>query len=137
MGFLSVIGIKGAAIIALILGLAGWLGYNHYQLQAALTGRKAAETERDLAGVARDKAIDANKSNILVMAQLEKEKSDIQLALNALDTDRKKNQKIIADLSTVIRSMATDPANKVQLSPVLQVTIDNIQKQRAARERLP
>jgi hypothetical protein len=33
--------------------------------------------------------------------------------------------------------MATDPANKVVLSPVLQTTIDRIQKQRVAREALP
>jgi hypothetical protein len=137
MGFLSVIGIKGVVIIALVLGLGGWAGYNHFQISSAQAARDKAIAERDEAGIARDKAVEANKVTQATIEALTKEKADIQVALNNLDSDRRKNQKVINDLSTVIRTMATDPANKVVLSPVLQTTIDRIQKQRVAREALP
>jgi hypothetical protein len=137
MGFLSVIGIKGVVIIALVLGLGGWAGYNHYQISSAKAERDTAIAERDEAGIARDKAVEANKVTQATIEQLTKEKADIQVALNNLDADRKKNQTVINNLSSVIRSMAADPANKVALSPVLQRTVDDIQKQRAAREALP
>lgn len=134
---LQSLGLKGVLIIAAIIGLGGWAGYNHFKISSAVAARDQAIVDRDQAALARDKAIEANKVTQETIAALTKEKADIQIALNNLDSDRRKNQKVINDLSTVIRSMATDPANKVQLSPVLQKTVDEIQRQRVAREALP
>jgi hypothetical protein len=133
MGFLSVIGIKGAIIIALVLALGGWAGYKHFQVVSAQAEAKQAIADRDQAGIARDKALDANKVNQATIDALQLEKADIQTALNNLETDKKRNQQVINNLSATIRSMAQDPANKVALSPVLRATVDAIQKQRAAR----
>lgn len=133
MGFLSVIGIKGAIIIALVLALGGWAGYKHFQVASAQAEAKQAIADRDQAGIARDKAIEANKVNQETIDALQQEKADIQTALNNLETDKKRNQQVINNLSATIRSMAQDPANKVTLSPVLKATVDAIQKQRATQ----
>lgn len=137
MGFLSVIGIKGAIIIALVLALAGWAGYKHFQVASAQAEAKQAIADRDQAGIARDKALEANKVNQETIDALQQEKADIQTALNNLETDKKRNQQVINNLSATIRSMAQDPANKVTLSPVLRATVDAIQRQRATREVTP
>lgn len=134
---LQSLGLKGIVIIVAILALGGWAGFNHFKISSAVAARDQAIADRDQAAIARDKAIDANKVTQDTIDRLTKEKADVQTALNNLDIDRRKNQKVINDLSTVIRSMATDPANKVQLSPVLQKTVDEIQRQRVAREALP
>jgi hypothetical protein len=133
MGFLSVIGIKGALIIALVLALGGWAGYKHFQVYSAQAEAKQAIADRDQAGIARDKALEANKINQATIDALQLEKADIQTALNNLETDKKRNQQVINNLSATIRSMAQDPANKVALSPVLKATVDAIQKQQAIR----
>jgi hypothetical protein len=137
MPIFTALGVKGVAILVLLLALGGWAAYKTYQVSSAQAEAVAAKAERDEAATARDEALKVNTANQLAISQLQKEKADIQVALTNLDADRKKNQKVINDLSAVIRTMATDPANKVQLSPVLQATVDTIQKQRTAREALP
>lgn len=137
MPLFTMLGVKGTIILVLLLVLGGWAGYKTYQVSDAEARAKTALAERDAAATARDEALKVNTTNQETISQLQQEKASIQTALSNLDSDRKKNQKVIGDLSTVIRTMATDPANKVQLSPVLQTTIDTIQKQRVAREALP
>ena len=133
MGFLSALGIKGIAIIAMVLALVGWGGYKTYQVNKAQSDLATAIAQRDEAGLARDKAIDANKVSAAAIQALEKEKADVQKSLNNLDADRKKNAKTISDLTAAIEAQKNNPANKVTLSPVLKLTIDTIQKQRAAK----
>lgn len=137
MPLFTMLGVKGTAILALLLALGGWAGYKTYQVYDAQNDAKEARADRDAAFVARDKALQVNLVNQETIALLQQEKADIQRALTDLDADRKKNQQIIGALSTTIKAMASDPANRVQLSPVLQTTISEIQKQRVAREALP
>lgn len=139
--FLSGLGVKGWAIIALIVALGSWAGYQKYQIHEigkqrdiAQQAAKTAEAERDLAASARDAAIAANASNQQVIADLQKEKADIQTSLNNLDADRRKSQATIASLSASIKALSKDPANQVVLSPVLQLTVKEIQAERARRQ---
>lgn len=135
------LGIKGWAIIALVVALGSWAGYQKYQIHEigkqrdiAQQAAKTAEAERDLAASARDAAIAANASNQQVIADLQKEKADIQTSLNNLDADRRKSQATIASLSASIKALSKDPANQVVLSPVLQLTVKEIQAERARRQ---
>lgn len=133
MGFLSALGFKGIAMIVLITALGSWAGYKHYQVTQAEERAAAAEVERDAAAVARDLAIKASTANLATIKELQNERDSIQLALNNLEADRRKNQAIIGNLSAAIRSTASDPANQVQLSPVLKATVEEIQKRRKER----
>lgn len=133
--------LKGWAIIALVVALGSWAGYQKYQIHEigkqrdiAQQAAKTAEAERDLAASARDAAIAANASNQQVIADLQKEKADIQTSLNNLDADRRKSQATIASLSASIKALSKDPANQVVLSPVLQLTVKEIQAERARRQ---
>lgn len=117
------------AVIALaLLGTyAGWT-----QLKLSRAEVKVAQSEKLVqeANTARDLALAANKTSQDTIAKLEQEKVDIERSLAALDADRRRNAKVIGDLSTTIRSMASDPANQQQLSPVLKETIRQIQANR-------
>lgn len=140
MGFFTT---RIVAIIAAVLlaGAGGWGGWQYVQLQRANTKAAEAEvlaskykTEYDHLNAEVDKAIAAMKDTQVTIQQLQQEKLDIQSAVKALDADKKKNLTIINNLSAAIKAAAKEPANQVALSPVLQMTVDTIQKQRAARE---
>ncbi len=126
-------------IIAIVAAIAiasvgAWGGLQYIKLQKAQSEAVRFQAERDEAAVARDKALEANKTNLAAIDQLQQEKADIQMSLNALEADKRKNQQVINNLSAAIRAGASDPANKVALSPVLKSTVDAIQRQRAGRE---
>jgi predicted negative regulator of RcsB-dependent stress response len=132
MGFLTtkIVAIIAAVLLALV---GGWGVWNYLKVATAQAEAVSAKAERDEAGVARDKAIDAARVNQATIDQLKQEKASIQASLNSLEADKKRNLQVITNLSTAIRASANDPLNKVTLSPVLQATVDAIQKQRAAR----
>lgn len=138
MGFLSSIfsglGIKGIAIIIAVAALGGWAYHKTNQVVKVQTELAAAVRDRDAAALARDKALDANKASEATIASLQKEKADIQTALNNLASDRKKNQQALTELTAAINAQRLDPANQVVLSPAVKLTIDTIQKQRDARK---
>lgn len=133
MGFLTT---KIIAVIAAILiaAVGTWGGLQYVKLQKAETEKVQAIADRDAIATERDEAIAANVASQVAIGLLQKEKADIQAALNALDADRKRNRALIANLSAAIKSQAADPANQVKLSPVLRTTIEAIQQQRAERE---
>lgn len=132
--FISGLGLKGIAIIVAVLALGGWGYYKTNQVVKVQTELATAVRDRDAAAAARDKAIDANKVSAATIASLEKEKADIQTALNNLASDRKKNQQALNELTAAINAQKADPANQVVLSPAVKLTIDTIQKQRDARK---
>lgn len=134
MWFLQSIGIKGVAVIILLIAIGGWAGLKHFELSKTRSELEAAITERDVAAEARDKAISAAKANEETIVALQQEKAKIQEALTSLAADKKKNQQTINTLMASIRSGSSNPANQVLLSPVLRTTVDSIQKDRAARE---
>lgn len=124
------------AIVAavLIAAVGSWGGLQFIKVKEAQADAARFQTERDEAAAARDKAIDANKTNLATIDQLQQEKADIQASLNALEADKRRNQQVINNLSAAIRASASDPANKVALSPVLKSTVDAIQRQRLERQ---
>lgn len=119
-----------AAAIAVTGAFATW---TYFRLQSAQVTIANVERERDEAGQARDAAIRANATNLETIDQLLSDKLAIEQSLSRLEADRRRNQQLINNLSTTIRSMATDPANQVELSPVLKQTVDAIQRQRQER----
>lgn len=124
-----------AIVAALVIAVVGsWGGLQYVKVKEAQAEALRFQAERDEAAVARDRAIEANKTNQATIDQLQQEKADIQASLNALEADKRRNQQVISNLSAAIRAGANDPANKVALSPVLKSTVDAIQRQRAARE---
>lgn len=126
-------------IIAIAAGIAiasvgAWGGWQFVKLKQAQAEASRYQNERDEAARAREDAIDANRTNLDTIDKLQMEKADIQASLNALEADRRRTQQVINNLSAAIRASANDPANKVELSPVLRSTVDAIQRQRAERE---
>jgi uncharacterized protein HemX len=126
----KVVGI-GAAILLALLG--AWGGWQYIQLQKAKVEAVTFKAERDEAGVARDKALEANSQNQVFIAKLQQEKIDIQSALNTLEARKKKDAISIDQLSKIIQNQTTNPENQVKLSPVLKAVLDQIQKTRVAR----
>lgn len=124
-----------AAVVAVVIaGLGAWGGVQFVRLKGAQADAARFQMERDEAATARDKAIEANKSNMETIGKLQQEKADIQASLNALEADRRRNQQVISNLSAAIRAGASDPANQVKLSPIVKSTVDAIQRERALRE---
>lgn len=132
MGFFSTKVIAILAAIA-IAAVGAWGGWQYVKLQKATTEAAQMKTQRDEAARARDEAIAANQVNQDTIDKLQQEKADIQASLNALEEDKRRNQKIINNLSAAIRAGANNPENQVKLSPVLKATVDAIQKQRDSR----
>lgn len=127
----KVVAIIAGVLIALVLS---WGTAQYLRLQATKVEAAELKTQRDEAGRARDTAIEANKVTQATLDQLKREKEDIQKALNALEADRRRNQQVINTLADAIKAQSSDPANKVQLSPVLKTTVEGIQKQRELRQ---
>lgn len=79
-------------------------------------------------------ALNINSQNKVFITRLEQEKVDIQISMNNLELHRRKDAVTINNLSETIRKQASNPANQVLLSPVLQDVIAQIQKNRDARQ---
>lgn len=127
-------GIKGIAAIALIVALGGYVWNQNSKISQAATDLKTVTAERDLAAEQRDKAVGVNVENQTAIKQLTQEKIDIQTSLNNLEAARKKDAVVIGQLSTAIKAQASNPANKVTLSPVLRDVVSGIQAERNRRQ---
>jgi septal ring factor EnvC (AmiA/AmiB activator) len=119
--------IAAAAALILLGAYAGWA-----QLKLSRAEVKVAQAEQLVqeANTARDLALAANQTNQDTIDRLQKEKLDIERSLAALEADRRRNAKVISDLSATIQAMAADPANQAPLSPVLRETVRQIQLNR-------
>ena len=120
-------------LIAAVLAFAALAAYTGWvQLKLSRTEAKVARAEQltKEANTARDLALAANKTSQETIDKLQQEKADIEKSLVALEADRRRNAKVIGDLSATIRTMATDPANQAPLSPVLKETVKQIQANR-------
>lgn len=76
---------------------------------------------------------DVNAQNLVTINQLLDEKVLVEKANANLEAANKKDRKTISSLQKKLKDFEKDPANKVQLSPVLKDTIANIEKERAKR----
>ena len=128
-------------IIAIFAGIAiasslAWGGYQYIKLQRSLVETATFKAERDEAAAARDLAIAVNSKNVFVINELKQEKLDIQRSLKNLEDRRKKDAVSIDNLTSIINAQASNPENKVKLSPVLQEVIDQIQKSRKKKEEV-
>ena len=126
-------GIKGVAIIAALLAVGGWAFVQKNNVKKANLARDQAIVQRDAAGVERDKAIAVARVNAATIKQLETEKKLADDSLVALDGLYKASLKRTNTREIIIREQASNPANQVGLSPVLQATVNDILADRAAR----
>lgn len=76
---------------------------------------------------------DINTQNLVTINQLLDEKVLVEKANVNLEATNKKDRKTISSLQKKLKDFEKDPANKVQLSPVLKDTIASIEKERAKR----
>ena len=125
---------KFLVIGALLLAVAGGMGYLWVKWKASEAEVTQVKAEKKLVEVDRDEAIAANKTNMETIDRLQQEKVDIGDALKKLQEDQAQTQRVISGLSASIRKQATNPANQVGLSPVLQETVQSIQAQRELRK---
>jgi chromosome segregation ATPase len=123
----------GSISIAAVLAIGSYAGWTLLQLQRAEAKVVQAESARAQAIESMNRAIEANRVNQDTIDQLVLEKAAIEKSLSQLEADRRRNQQLINNLSASIRAMATDPANQVELRPVLKQTIDTIQRKRQER----
>lgn len=126
-------GVKGLAILALVLALGGWAANKTIQLNRAESARDQAIAQRDQAAVQRDKAIEAAKTNEQTIARLEDEKKNLNQALNSLEAARQVNRANTVTRQVTIQREAGVPANAAQAAPVLGTIIKEVQADRYRR----
>ena len=126
-------GIKGIAIILLIVALGGYVYVQKRNVEKAELARDQAIAQRDSVAVERDKAIAAAKTNADTIDRLQEEKADINTALNNLAAAQVVNRNTTVKRQTTINSQASVPANAAQVAPTVGDTIDDIQRARLAR----
>lgn len=126
-------GIKGLAVIALTIALAGWAWNQKRAVERAELERDQAVAQRDAAGIQRDKAIAAAKTNDETVKRLEEEKRDINNALNALAEAREGNRSNTVTREIIIQDQAGVAANSAVAAPVLGAIIAEVQTDRVRR----
>ena len=124
-----------AVVVAIAVSAGGvYLYKQRSALQEAHTQTKMYKAELEKSKISLSTALDVNEQNKLHITRLVQEKTDIQISMNNLELHRRKDAVTINNLSESIRKQASNPANQVLLSPVLQTVIDQIQKNRATRQ---
>lgn len=126
-------GIKGVALIALTIALAGWAWNMKRDVEQAELARDQAIAQRDAAGIQRDKAIAAAKTNDETVKRLEDEKRDINSALNALAEAREGNRSNTVTREIIIQEQSGVAANSAVAAPVLGTIIAEVQDDRVRR----
>lgn len=132
--FLSLIGgIRGIVVILLIIAVGGWAFTQKRAVEKAELARDQAITQRDMAGIERDKAIAVARENEETIGRLEQEKADINLALNTLAAAKETNRTNTVTREVIIQNQAAVPANAAVSAPVLRSIITEVQNDRVRR----
>lgn len=126
-------GIKGIAVIGLILLVGGWAFTQKRAVEKAELARDQAIVQRDQTARERDEAIAANKINTETIGQLEQEKADVNTALNNLAEAVERNRQTTVTREVIIQEQSTVPANAAKAAPILGTVIKNIQADRDRR----
>lgn len=126
-------GIKGIGMILLIIAIGGWAFTQKRNVTKAELARDQAIVQRDMAGIERDKAITAARTNAETVTRLEQEKKDINDALNKLALAKEANRTNTVTREVIIQNQASVPANAAQAAPVLGAIIDEVQRDRTRR----
>lgn len=121
-----------AALVA-ILSIGAWGSIQWGKLQHEVAEKARITSERDKAIQERDALIEINKQNTLVIEQLRQEKADNEAAILALEERRRKDTVRITKLNKIIEDQRSNPANQVELSPVLQAVLQQLLLDRQAR----
>ncbi len=126
-------GIKGIAIILLIVALGGWAYYQKTKLDDAIAAKDTAISQAQGIAAERDKAIAAARTNAETISRLEQDKADINLALNTLASAKESNRKNTVTREVIIQNQSTVPANAATVAPVIGTIINEIQLDRVRR----
>lgn len=126
-------GIKGIALIVLVLAVGGWVWNQKNNLDKAILERDTAIAQRDMVAVERDKAIAAARTNAETIARLEEDKRNVNEALNNLARARETNAQNTVTREVIIQNQATVPANASRAAPVLGAIVSEIQTDRDRR----
>lgn len=126
-------GIKGAAIIAVILAIGAWAAVQKISLSKAEAARDQAIVQRDQAGIERDKAITAAQANAVTIKNLEQEKALTNQALNSLRDAQVSNRANNVTREVIIQREAGVPANAAAAAPVLGTIVTEVQADRYRR----
>jgi hypothetical protein len=120
-------------VIALLVGGAGGFGWLWLKYNGERTERLKLAADVTKVMGERDLAVTAAKVSQETIRQLEEDKERSERSMKNLLDLQTKDAARINDLKSVINVQANNPLNKVDLSPVLQVTVDAIQNARAQR----
>lgn len=132
--FLNLIGgLKGLAIIALIIAVGGWAFVQKRNVEKAELARDQAITQRDAAAIERDKAIEAARVNEQTINLLNQEKELTNNALNTLQGILATNRTNTVTREVVIQGQAGVPSNAAVAAPILGTIINEIQADRSRR----
>jgi len=136
--FLALIGgVKGLAILALLIALGGYIAVLKHQATSAQNARDVAVAHATEIQGQLDKAIQANKDNEVVIANLNQEKQNINDALNTLQSAKDTNHANSQTRQVIITQGAGVPANAAQAAPVVGNMIQAVQSDRFMRRGLP
>ena len=127
-------GVKGTLIITLIIAAGGFVWYQHNQIENAIVEKDKAITENKRLAGELETLVAVNITNKETIKELEKEKENVQEALDKRDADIIKSQGRTKKVEKNIKAQATLKENQTALSPVLKSTLEEIQNERAIRK---
>lgn len=141
MGFSMILklfgGVKNfavAIVVALALAAGGlWVLKQKHALTKAQKDLVTVTQQRDDAARARDDAINVSKANVETIKKLQQEKQDALDAIEQQNERSKRDTATILAMGTALSAQANNPANKVELSPVLKQVLTSIQAERNKR----
>lgn len=132
--FLGLIGgLRGLAVIGLIVLVAGWAFVQRNNVEKAEAARDQAIAQRDQVARERDKAIEAARVNEQTISRLEQEKADINQALNTIQQARVENRTNTVTREIIIEKQATTPESQSVAAPVLGEIVEAVQDDRQRR----
>ena len=126
-------GIKGLAVIALIIAVGSWAFVQTNKVRKAELARDEAIVQRDQTALQRDKAIEVSRVNEATISRLEQEKMLVNQALNTLQQARDTNRTNTVTREVIIQSQAGVPENAAVTAPVLGSIVVEVQADRQRR----
>lgn len=129
-------GVKGLAMIALVIAIAGWAFMQRRAVEKAEQARDQAIVQRDMAARERDKAIEVARVNEQTIIQLQQEKEDINEALNALQAARETSRTRTVEREVIIQRQAGQASSQAVTAPVIGSIIEEVQNDRVRRRNV-
>jgi hypothetical protein len=138
MGFLLSLFTGGNAkligIGLIVLAIGGAFTWQWFKLTMEHEARVTAEAQVTTISAQLDTAVQANKTNQETIRQMQADQERSADAVKTLESLKAKDAVTINTLKSAINIQKNNPLNKVELSPVLQLTVDAIQQARSQRQ---